>query len=132
MVGFFVLASLFIFANIIWFLLVLNNNYSDYVKPAFINSSFDPNKGKEEIESYLLKSFQKHLQKYFKISTERNNFERINNETSELFADKSEFKFSNFSKYSMYLNNDKNDIYILKITNEKESQNRFENKFGGI
>jgi hypothetical protein len=128
MVGFFVLASLFIFANVVWFLLVLNNNYSDYIRPSFINSSYDPKRGKEEIESYLLKSFQKHLTKYLNISTERN---ILNNNASDIFSEQSELKFSNFSKYSLYLNNDKNEVYILKITNEKESQNRYENKFGG-
>ena len=130
MVGFFVLASLFILANIVWFLLVLNSNYSDFVRPAFINSSFDPKRGKEEIESYLLKAFQKNIEHFFKISSEKNKFDLNSTETSKIISEQSELKFSNFSKYSLYLN-DKHDIYILKITNEKESQNRYENKFGG-
>lgn len=159
MTSFWILLSGFFIANLLWFIAILNSSYLEYVNPKFLAHSYDVDKN-EELESVLLKSFQKHIQRFFKNpgkERDKDNYsekidlnlanEVFTNSTSdsnsedakignlnlnEMLRDYQPLKITNSSKLSMFLDKDKQFIYIVKVSNERESPHRFDSKAGEI
>jgi len=125
---------------------------SDVISPKFITNSYDPY-NKEEFDSILLKSLQKYIQKFFidttnapttldrEISSNKYDImimNELNNTNSPDSAvelnnyENSRLKITNSTKISMFPTNDKNNIYILTVSNQRESNSKFENKLGEI
>jgi len=133
-------------------LIAIWNNYSfNSLDPKYLGSSFDPNR-KEELDSMLLKSVEKYIKKYFDIKTSleesvkkdiTNNSsffltEPIGENTTEIFDFKEKIKNyqtiknSESSKFSMFLDKEKENIIILKISNEENKINKYDSKNGEV
>jgi len=137
-------------------MIILNTFSSETISPKYIANSYDPYQ-KAEFDSILLKSLQKYIGKYFnhdqqktsineiskinydsikidKIGTENENLQNNNSHANEILQqyEKSKLKFSNSTKISMYPDSDYKMIYILSVSNERDSNTHFDSKIGQI
>lgn len=144
-----VLISGFIFANFMCLIAIWNNYNTNSLEPKFISSSYDPHR-KEELDSLLLKSIEKKLKNYFNIKTSfEENLQNELKQNSTFFLGESLLNPSNFefkekiknyqtlknsdtSKFSIFLDKEKKNLQILKISNEGEKLNKFETKTGEV
>lgn len=145
-----VLVSGFFFANFMCLIAIWNNYSFNSLEPKYVASSYDPNR-KDEMESLLLKSVEKYVKKYFSIKTSleenmrrdlrENNTHFLgellsNDSDSSLFKDKIKnyqtIKNSESSKFSMFLDKEKENVIILKISNEGDKINKYDSKIGEI
>jgi len=145
-----VLAIGFFFANFMCLIAIWNNYSFNSLDPKYIGSSYDPNR-KEELDSLLLKSLEKHIKNLFNIkySLEENIKNEIKFNSSlflgqdihhsrEAFILKKKIenyqtiKNSESSKFSMFLDNEKENIIILKISNEENKINKYDSKNGEV
>lgn len=113
MTSLWIILSGFFFANVVWFLALINSNYLEYVNPKYLASSYDGDQP-DEIESVLLKSLKKHLGKYFTTSRQNNynsnshkeeGFRNRDDISSELDFSNSEIIMKNFNSNSSSSNN---------------------------
>jgi len=133
-------------------LIAIWNNYSfNSLDPKYVGSSYDPNR-KEELDSMLLKSVEKYIKKYFKIQASleetvkkdlsRNSSDFMGESQSDnsseafLFKEKlknyQSIKNSESSKFSMFLDKEKENVIILKIANEENKMNKYDTKNGEV
>jgi hypothetical protein len=113
-------------ANLSWFIIFWKDSpYFDYVIPKYITSSYDPN-FTHELDSMLLKSLEKYIGKYFtKYNQSIHYNEAVNTTLNEL-------KVTNSSRFSMFLDANGTNIYILKISNEVQAPNSYDSRTGEI
>lgn len=147
-----VLASGFFFANFMCLIAIWNNYSFNSLDPKYIGSSYDPNR-KEELDSMLLKSVEKYIKKYFKIKSSLEETvktelllsdssffigEPLGGNSSETFLLKEKLKHyqsiknSESSKFSMFLDKEKENVIILKIANEENKINKYDSKNGEV
>jgi len=132
-------------------LIAIWNTYSfNSLEPKYIGASFNNNKS-EEMDSLLLKSVQKYIKKYFNIKTSLEENVKIDlNSNSTFFLGESldnftetkslkdklnnyqNPKISDNSKFSLFLDREKKNIMILKISNEDNKLNKYDSKNGEI
>lgn len=139
----------FILSNLIWFVSIINTNNYDQVSPRYISNSFDKDQNPNEVDSVLLKSLKKYIGKYFNEKSKLDIYEgkqiilennvdikenvSINeNIISEKIKNFMPLKITNSSKISMFIDNENKFIYILKISNERESAHKFEGLVGEV
>jgi hypothetical protein len=114
-------------ANLSWFIIFWKDYpYFDFIIPKYITSSYDPNLT-TELDSVLLKSLEKYIGKYF---NKYNQSIHLNEGFNTYIKD--ELKVTNSTKISLFLDENKENILILKINNEIQTNMGFDNRAGEV
>lgn len=122
----------FIFLILLWFSSLINKNSSNEVIPTFINSSVETDH-EVEIESILLRSISKYLSGFIKPRRKANKTNSFSNALANSTDGLQEYlTVYNSTKVSSFLNEEKDTIFFLTISNEDKVKGRFESKFGEI